>query len=196
MSFWDLSDGESAATGEKEFETPTGNLEPIPNESNVLAHVDKAEWAFTQNENAEYISLRWSVDGPEPYINRKIFQKLWVTEDDPNAKSADKAKDKRDKAKRMLAAIDANCGGKLAKTPRKPSNDDLAIALQDKQMVIKCMVWEMVGRDGSPNSGNWIAAVFPKSKGTNVAASAAVAPVKPAKPAAPVDDDDDSDIPF
>ena len=72
MSFWDLSDGESAATGEKEFEQPSGNFDPIPNDSNVLAHIDEAKWDQTQN-NDQYVSVRWVIDGPDEYLNRKIF---------------------------------------------------------------------------------------------------------------------------
>lgn len=195
MSFWDLSDGETAATGEKEYEQPSGNLEPIPDGSSVMAIIDEAKWSETQNENAEYISLRWSVTGPEEYMNRKVFQKLWVTDDDPNTKDADKMEKKRDKAKRMLAAIDANCGGKLARKAARPNDDDLALALTNKAMVIKCMVWEMKGTDGTMNSGNWIAAVSPKSKGVDVKAAKAPA-AKPSSPASSFGDDLDDDIPF
>lgn len=192
MSFWDLSDGDTAVTGEKEFEQPSGDFDPIPNDSNVLAHIDEAKWDSTQNGD-EYVSVRWVIDGPEDYLNRKIFTKMWVTDDDPNAKDADKAKAKRDKAKKMLAAIDANCGGKLARNARRPSDDDLALALQDKQMVIKCMIWEMMGADGKTNSGNWISAVFPKSKGVSVNAAA---PKPKAAPAKSFADDLDDGIPF
>ena len=199
MSFWDLDDGSSAVTGEKEYEQPSGgSFAPIPDGSNVLAIIDEAKWDTARNSDAQFISLRWSVESPEAFLNRKIFQKLWVTDDDPNAKDAEKAKAKRDKAKRMLAAIDANCGGKLAKTPRRPSDDDLALALQDRPMVIKCMVWEMTGGDGQTNSGNWISAVFPKSKGVSVAegTTATKPPARKAEPKRSFADDLDDDIPF
>lgn len=186
MGFWDLSDGESANTGEKEYEQETGNLSPIPDGSSVLALIDEAKWNETRDEQAEHISLRWSVIEPAEYANRKVFQKLWVTDDDPNVKDAAKMEKKRDKAKRMLAAIDANAGGKLSKVPRRPSDDDLALALTNRPMIIKCMVWKM-----GDNSGNWIAAVSPKSKGVSVAETKA-----PAKKAASVSDVDDDDVPF
>jgi len=195
MSFWDLDDGTSAATGAKEYEAPTGNFDPIPNDSNVLAHIDEAKWDRTRDGD-EYISLRWSVDGPDEYLNRKIFHKLWVTADDPNAKDAEKAKAKRDKAKKMLAAIDANCGGKLARNARRPSDDDLALALQDKQMIVKCMVWEMTSKDGQANSGNWIAAVFPKAKGISVKDAPIKEPVRKPVPAKSFADDLGDDVPF
>lgn len=191
MGFWDLSDGESANTGEKEYEQETGNLSPIPDGSSVMAIIDEAKWQETRERDAEFISLRWSVMEPAEYANRKVFQKLWVTDDDPNAKDADKAAKKRDKAKRMLAAIDANAGGKLSKVPRRPSDDDLALALTNRPMIIKCMVWEMKGTDGTMNSGNWIAAVSPKAKGVSMTEAKA-----PAKKAAPASDVDDDDVPF
>lgn len=195
MSFWDLSDGESAATGEKEYEQATGNLEPIPDGSSVLAIIDEAKWGETRDRDAEFISLRWSVTGPEEYINRKVFQKLWVTDDDPNTTDAEKMAKKRDKAKRMLAAIDANCGGKLARKAARPTDDDLALALTNKPMVIKCMVWEMKGTDGTMNSGNWIAAVAPRSKGVDVKAAKAPA-AKAQSAASSFGDDLDDDVPF
>jgi len=186
MSFWDLSDGETAATGEKEYEQATGNLDPIPDGSSVMAIIDEAKWSETRDRDAEFISLRWSVMEPAEFANRKVFQKLWVTDDDPNTSDAAKMEKKRDKAKRMLAAIDANCGGKLAKKAARPTDDDLALALTNRPMIIKCMVWEM-----GDNSGNWIAAVSPKAKGVSVAETKA-----PAKKAAPVSDVDDDDVPF
>ena len=42
-----------------------------------------------------------------------------------------------DKAKRMLAAIDANAGGKLNASARKPEDQDLMMALAGKIMAIK-----------------------------------------------------------
>ena len=191
MSFWDLSDGESAATGEKEYEQETGNLDPIPDGSSVMAVIDEAKWNYTRDENAEHISLRWSVSEPEQYRNRKVFQKLWVTDDDPNTKDAAKMDKKRDKAKKMLAAIDANCGGKLAKNARRPTDDDLALALTNRPMVIKCMVWEM-----GDNTGNWIAAVSPRSKGIDVKEAKAPARKASSPARGGFADDLDPDIPF
>ena len=195
MSFWDLSDGETAATGEKEYEQATGNLDPIPDGSSVMAIIDEAKWSETRDRDAEFISLRWSVMEPAEFANRKVFQKLWVTDDDPNTSDAAKMEKKRDKAKRMLAAIDANCGGKLAKKAARPTDDDLALALTNKPMVIKCMVWEMKGTDGTMNSGNWIAAVAPRTKGIDVKAAKAPA-AKSSSTASSFADDLDSDIPF
>ena len=166
MSFWDLSDGKTAADTPKEYEVPGGNMEPIPNNSDVLAVIDEIKWTDNGNESdpREYISARWSVMAPEQFKNRKVFHKLWVTDFDPNAKDDDKAKVKRDKARRMLAAIDANAGGQLTRSGEAPTSDTLAMHLMNKPMVIKCMVWSMKGNTGEMMEGNWISAVSPSDK--------------------------------
>jgi hypothetical protein len=192
MSFWDLSDGGTARDTETEYEIPSGNLDPIPDGSSILAMIDEAKW--DEKDGADFISLRWSVLSPDEYKNRKVFQKLWVTDNDPNAKDENAASKKRDKARRMLAAIDANAGGKLTKKEGIPTDETLTICLTNKPMIIKCMLWEMPDREkhGEFIRGNWIAAVAPKSKGIDVKA-AKVAQAKPAIASAPVDDDE---IPF
>ncbi len=198
MSFWDLSDGENAVTGEKEYEQETGNLSPIPDGSTVIAIIDEAKWDQTREERAEFISLRWSVLEPAEYGNRKIYQKLWVTDDDPRTADPAKMAKKRDKAKKMLATVDANAGGKLARNARQPSSDDLTLALSNKPMAIKCMVWEIEGATGTA-TGNWIAGVFPKAKGVSIPEGA-----EPTRKAPPVRQQEqrgrggvlDDDVPF
>jgi hypothetical protein len=169
--FWDLSDGKSAAADKAtEFDAGGGNMEPIPDGSSVLAMIDEAKWAT--KDGAEHISLRWTVIQPDQFKNRKVFQKLWVTDDDPGAKDADKAAKKRDKARRMLAAIDANAGGKLTSRPGKPSDEDMTMHLTNKPMVIKVMIWEVDDRQtGEKIQGNWVAAVAPKNTPTHIAES-------------------------
>ncbi len=161
MGFWNTSDGEDAAKTGTEYEIPGGSMDPIPAGSSVLAMIDEAKWDHTQNDAEEFVSLRWSVLAPEEYKNRKVFHKLWVTDHDPNAKDHAKAVAKTDKARKMLAAIDANAGGKLTAKDARPSDDDLARALQDRPMVITLMTWDSnTGGAG----GNWVAAVAPKNK--------------------------------
>ena len=161
MGFWNTSDGEDAAKTGTEYEIPGGSMEPIPAGSSVLAMIDEAKWDHTQNDAEEYVSLRWTVLAPEEYKNRKVFHKLWVTDHDPNAKDHAKAVAKTDKARKMLAAIDANAGGKLTAKDSRPTDDDLARALQDRPMVITLMTWDSnTGGAG----GNWVAAVAPKNK--------------------------------
>lgn len=161
MSFWNLSDGEDAKSNTTgEFDAGGGRMEVIPDNTSVLAAIDEAKWDRTVDQD-RYISLRWTVLAPEEFKNRKIFQKLWVLDDEPRAK--DPAK-KRDKAKRMLAAIDTNAGGKLLARNEMPTDESLTSCLTNKPMVIKVMVWEMPDRQtGQTAQGNWIGAVSPKA---------------------------------
>lgn len=162
--FWNLSDGEDVKeiAGSGEFDAGGGNLLPIPAETSVLAAIDEAKWDKDQDGN-RFISLRWNVLAPEDYNNRKVYQKLWVTDADPRAK-ADKVAAKRDKAKKMLGAIDTNCGGKLLAKGVAPTDESLTSCLTNKPMVVKVMIWEMRDRQtGDMGRGNWIGAVSPKT---------------------------------
>src|SRR3970282_1550596 len=104
MSFFKLSTGETAAASTT-FEMGGGDIEPIPKNTNVLAAVEEAKISEYQGEQT--INLKWRVLKPEAYAKRVIFQKI---------KCWDTDKEKADKAVQMLAAIDANCGGKLMKS--------------------------------------------------------------------------------
>lgn len=161
--FWGLSTGEDATTKtDGSFDAGGGNMQPIPNDTSVLAAIDEAKWDKDQNGN-RFISLRWSVLQPEEFENRKVFQKLWVLDDEPKAKDPVK---KRDKAKLMLGAIDMNAGGKLLAKPVMPTDEALTLHLTNKPMIIKVMVWSM--RDqatGDMNSGNWVGAVSSRQSG-------------------------------
>ena len=161
--FWNLSDGEDVKeiAGSGEFDAGGGNLLPIPSETSVLAAIDEAKWDKDTNGN-RFISLRWTILGPDEYKNRKVFQKLWVTDADPRAKP-DKVDAKRDKAKKMLGAIDTNCGGKLLAKGVAPTDESLTSCLTNKPMVVKVMIWEQRDRmSGEMARGNWIGAVSPK----------------------------------
>ena len=169
MGFWDLSDGETAANTGTEYEVPSGNIEPIPAGSSVLAMIDECKWEMKPT-GEEFISARWTVLAPEEYKNRKVFHKLWVLDMDPSAKDEASGIKKRDKARKMLAAIDANAGGKLTAKPGRPTNDDL-LSLTNKPMVASMMIWSMPDtRNGGMMHGNWVSAVASKgSKDIHVA---------------------------
>lgn len=161
MGFWDLSDGETAANTGTEYEVPSGNIEPIPAGSSVLAMIDECKWEMKPT-GEEFISARWTVIAPEEYKNRKVFHKLWVLDMDPSAKDEASGLKKRDKARKMLAAIDANAGGKLTAKPGRPTNDDL-LSLTNKPMVCTMMIWSMPDtRNGGMMHGNWVSAVASK----------------------------------
>jgi hypothetical protein len=162
--FWKLSDGNDVEANDS-FDAGGGKIEVIPEGSQVLAAIDEAKWDRT-DDGDKYISIRWTVLQPEELANRKVFQKLWVADYEPAAlkKGEDKAKAKRDKAKRMLMAIDANAGGKLAAKGGAPTDIDLTSALTMKPMVIKTMVWSQRDRNtGDVIEGNWVGAVGPKT---------------------------------
>ena len=165
--FWDLSDGGSARDDVSgEYEIGGGTFELIPNGSSVLALIDEAVWVERGEGVAtiRYISLRWSVVAPDEVANRRVYQKLWVDTLDPSVSDETKAERKRDKARRMLAAIDKNAGGKLMKIKGAPDNEDLAAALVQKMMVIRVQIWELQDRQsGETIRGNWVSQVAPKT---------------------------------
>lgn len=174
MGFWNTSDGENVANTGTEYEVAT-SMEPIPEGSSVLALIDEAKWDVTQGGD-QYVSLRWTVLAPEAFKNRKVFHKLWVTDHDPNTKDTAKAIAKTDKHRKMLAAIDANAGGKLTAKDDKPTTDDLVMALTNKPMVITLGVWES---NTGGNGGNWVLAVAPKTKELKVGTSRPAAKPRP-----------------
>jgi hypothetical protein len=170
MSFWDLSDGETAKTENKEFEVPGGNFDPIPDNSDVLSEIKSVKWNSPRDKDERFVEINWRILAPEQFKNREVFQKLWVQDFDPSAKSEEKAKAKRDKARQMLATIDANAKGQLMASSEAPTDDSLALALLLAQMVIKCMIWEMPDRErhGEFIRGNWVSAVKPKTSELHV----------------------------
>lgn len=155
-SFWNTSENEKInSTGQAEM--GGGDIAPIPNNTDVLAAVDEAGWDNNVN-NGDHIVLRWNILQPKEYANRKVWQRLKVMDDDDK---------KADKAKRMLAAIDANAGGKLMASGEQPDDAALMKALLAKPMVLKLMQWKMEARDtndGVERSGNWVSAVSPRNK--------------------------------
>lgn len=191
MGFWDNDDGSEIDQTDGTFDAGGGNMDPIPDGSSVLAMPDEAKWAEDRDGN-EHISIRWTVARPEEFANRKIWQKLWVSDDKPRSK--DPSKD-REKAKRMLMAIDKNAGGKLSRKPGRPSDEDLALALISKPMVIRVGVWDMDGK-----RGNWVQACSPKDHelktGTTKPSGNGGGSLSGKRPKPDFNDDLDDDVPF
>lgn len=195
MSFFQLSTGQAVqVTGE--FDSGGGAMTPLPEGTQVMAMVDQAKWDAHDGEY--FVSLRWTVALPEEYKNRKIFQKIKVK--NPDA-------EKRDKALMMLAAIDANAGGKIMALGAEPEDADLANALLNRPMVLKLGLWEMKNEKGELKSGNWVQKVAPRKNGAAAtpaapasaapAATRTPAPSRPVAPArAPAAAFADDDIPF
>lgn len=146
--FWATSDGSSIeATGSFEM---GGDIPPIPKNTECLAVIDEAK--IDSYDGQEYISFRWNVLKPAEYANRKIFHKVKVF--DPDTKVSDKAK-------RMLANIDANAGGKLMASGQAPNEQNLMSSMGMKPMIIKLAIWNME-KDGEKKTGNWVQSVASK----------------------------------
>lgn len=161
--FWNTSTGESAVTeaAAGSFDAGSGgDFEPIPAGTKVLAMPEAAKWRTVKDSVEDYVEVTWVILKPEAYQNRKIFHKLWVKDLDPNAKDTDKAKAKKDKHLKMLAAIDANAGGKLSKLNGAPTDDHLSLALLNKPMVIGLGTWD--DAETKKPKGNWVMSVAPK----------------------------------
>lgn len=171
MSFFQKSD----TTGNGEFQLGGGTLQPIPDDTRVLAVCEEAK--NEMYNHSEYIKLKWRVSQPAEYANRVLFQKLQVY---------DAAK--QEAHRKMLAAIATNAGGKLfsemEKANEESPSDRSLTTITNKPMVLLLGVWEL--EDKSKN-GNWVKAVSPRKP------SGASAPVATPKPA-PADDLDD--VPF
>lgn len=180
MSFFTTSDNK-AIEKSGVMEMGGGDIEPIPAKTQVLAAPDEAKW--DEYEGDEYISLRWSILQPKEYAGRKIFQKLRVCDGDSK---------KSDKAKRMLAAIDTNAGGKLLASGERPTDESLTRCLVNKPMVLLLQLWEIKQDDGTVKRGNWIGAVSPRQAGAAKPAAAKPEPVKEPEPSI----DEYDDIPF
>lgn len=196
MSFWQKQDG-SAVESSTTFESDGGEITPIPNNTALIGAIEEAKWSEYQGES--YINLKWRVMRPAEYANRVLFQKLKVF-----------SPKQGDKAKQMLAAIDANAGGKLSKLHDTPEDMDLMTALVGKTMAIKVQIWDIDGK-----TGNWISAVAPAKQQAPQAqnnAQQAQAPRQPVPPTRPQNThnqqksngyqpqnnviDDEDDIPF
>ncbi len=151
MSFWNLSDNSTATDTGASFDSGGGPIEPIPDGTRVKAMIEDAGWSEFGDDR--FINLRWTVLAPDDYANRKVFQKLRVY---------DAKQEKADKHKRMLAAIDANAGGQLAKITQEPSDQDLQAALVNRPMLIDVREWKITAdqsNDGMERRGNWVSAV-------------------------------------
>lgn len=173
MGFWNLSDGK-AVESKSEFELG-GGFEVIPDGSRVLAAVEECK--DDQWEGERFFNLKWRILEGE-YKNRIIFQKLKVFS----------TKEKqRDNAITMLAAIDANAGGKLMASGKEPTNFAIASALANRPMILLLRVWES---EDKQKTGNYVAGVFSRQH-----TKAAPAPKKSAPSNEPPMDFSD-DVPF
>ena len=151
MSFWNLTDSNEKLDTTGSFESGGGDIQPIPDGTQVKAALDEAKW--DSYEGDQYVSLRWNVLAPAEFKGRKVFQKVRVND-----------VKKGDKAKKMLAAIAVNAGGGLLKCA-DPQDQDLQKHLLNKPMALLLKVWEIDKTDGTGKAtGNWVSAVSPLKK--------------------------------
>lgn len=152
MSFWNLSDGQQAQQ-QSTFEMGGGDLAPIPANTQLKAFAEEAKWEEHNGERK--IKIKWDVIDGE-FKGRKVFQNIKVC--DADAK-------KRDKAIKMLSAIDTNSGGGLMRAGREPNDMDLQINLCNKPMAILVQVWKITDdQTGEVKQGNWVGAVAPLNR--------------------------------
>jgi len=188
MSFWNTSDGESVTKGvEKEYSSG-GNFDPIPEKTNCLAFISNARWATKRDSDERYVEVEYTIEEPSEYSRRKVRHNLWVKDPNPDKKTKAEQDKKRDSDLKMLATIDAIAGGKLAKNGREPDDDDLALGLTSKAIMIKLM---LTPPDKDGNRRNWVSHVAPKNGTLDVTK------VEPAAASSRTADDDLEDsIPF
>lgn len=186
MGLFNLSDG-SKVGGEKEYDASEGFGKPLPDNTEVLASCTAIEWS--EYEGTENIRSTWTIVLPAEHKDRKIFYTFKVN---------DKNSDKADKAKRMVGAIDATHGGKLAKIydeeEREPTDEELGRALLSKLMVLKIGYYDMTDKGGK--EGNYIKAVSPRKAGAIAEEVVKKSNKKVAPPKTPDFDGFDDDIPF
>ena len=153
----------------------------IPDGTVAPALIEECKWESYTDQvtgiEATFIKATWSIVDGE-YQNRKVFQKIKVMDEKQSTK---------ERALQMLAAIDANAGGKVMAAGCMPDDMLLSMSLCNVPMNITISVWEMNGK-----SGNYITAVGrlqapvqqqkPLSQGQAV--NQAVAQVQQAQPTA------------
>lgn len=149
MSFWNLSDGQQAQQQET-FDMGGGDIEPIPAGTQLKAFAEEAKWEEHNGERK--IKIKWDVIEGE-YKGRKVFQNIKVCDADSK---------KRDKAIKMLSAVDTNSGGGLMKIGAEPSDMDLQVNLCNKPMALLVQIWKIEDEvTGEIKTGNWVGAVSP-----------------------------------
>lgn len=181
---WGDDEVEVPANGE--FSSGGGDFELIPANTRVLFEIEQVTMEEPNNFNdTEYINVRWSILKPDLYTNRKVFQKIRVFDND---------KEKRMKARKMLAAIDVNADSRLTKYAEKHkktleefTTEDLTLCLVGKSMSGVIMVWK--DNDTKEPKGNWVSSIAP-ANGAKIPEVA-----KPAVTKKPIVDEDE-DLPF
>lgn len=148
MGFWDTSDNKKAFdSASSSFSYESNEYRLIPDDTECLSRIKDIKWL--DYEGVFYINVVWSILEGQ-YKNRLVFQKIKVNERDAS---------KRDRAVKMLAAIDSNAGSKLPKHDNAPTDEELSLSLVGAIMIVVVGEWEISGK-----SGNWVKAVKPSGE--------------------------------
>lgn len=148
MSFFNLSTG-GKAESTTEAEMGGGDFKAIPAGTYLKAMVEDAKWKEANEYSDRRISLTWLVLDGE-FKGRKVFHNVKVCDQDGN---------KRDKALRMFAAIDANAGGKLIAADKEPTDYEMLSALANKPMTIQVQVFKTKDENGEDREINWVSSI-------------------------------------
>jgi hypothetical protein len=132
----------------------------IPDGTQLHANILEATWEEATQYANQLIKITWYIVEKGAYNGFLINQKLHL-----NDNKASKA----DKAKEMLATIDANCKGALMKLAQagklvEGDNMQLARALNGGSALLIVAEYEMDRDDGTKMQGNWIRKVSPVAK--------------------------------
>jgi hypothetical protein len=132
----------------------------IPDGSQLHANILEATWEEKTQHANQLIKITWYITDKGAYNSFLINQKLHL-----NDSKASKA----DKAKEMLATIDANCKGALMKLAAagklvEGDNMQLARALNGGSALLTVAEYSMKRDDGTEMVGNWVRAVSPVAK--------------------------------
>jgi len=149
-----------------------GSFEDIPHNTRCVIHIEDVEWKYfdekkegnEDGENIPWVSVKWNIESPVDYENRKLPQKIKYYGDDPKSEyfKPEKEEKTKEKARLVFWAIDKNCGGKIAalKLRRVPTDQELQRYLIGKSMIGIIGVWDINGK-----TGNYIMKIEPLSSG-------------------------------
>ena len=183
VNFWGDDEVEVTDT----FSSGGGDFEVIPKNTNVLFEIEEIEIReANEYEKTDFLNICWNILKPDDYANRNVFQKIRIYHTE---------KDKRIKARQMLAAIDVNSGRKLTQYGSKKgknldefTSEDFQFLFIGKSMMGKLDVWK--DRDTKEVKGNWVRSISPVTTKTVAATK------KPPYPSIKDYDARDDDIPF
>ena len=182
IDFW----GDDEVEAKDTFVSGGGGFDPLPKNTNVLFEIEEIEIKESNEfEQTDFLNIRWNILKPDDYANRKVFQKVRIFHTE---------KDKRIRARQMLATIDINSGGKLTEYGKKKgknltefTSEDFQVCLVGKSMMGQLDVWR--DKDTKEIKGNWVRSISPAN------AKDVSKPVKN-KASPSIKDDDKEDIPW